>query len=172
MYGPASTGAEAFPTEYLVLPPSRRLDDFVAASAARDLDAPTAVRLALERALAVTDAAAFSLDVETARRLLRASARQARAKRALTPAHAHYVRKLVGARPRPALDVGDGLHVAVPDRVLVRVRGTVSLTALRADVVPEMVAWEIAATLAGRTMGEWALRVLAAARGGSARVAA
>lgn len=148
----------------LVLPKSARLQAFVAEASAVGLDVADAVRLALERSLAIADASLFAIDVVTARRLLGGAARRARPERPLTPDHARYVRELTAARPRQPADVSDGLRVTVPERVLVRARGEVRQTALRPAAVAEMVAWEVAATLAGRTMGEWALATLAGAR--------
>lgn len=147
--------------ERLRLPPSARLTAFVSAAAEAGLDPSEAVRLGLERALALADAGVFPFDVEVARRRLRQAAREAHASRPLTPTQAAYVRTLSSARPRPTADGSGGLVVDLPDRVLTRARDDVAETALHAGAVPEMVAWEIAATLAGRTMGEWALLELA-----------
>jgi hypothetical protein len=158
---PDPAGRESHP---LVLPASPRLQAFVAESSAAGLDVVNAVRLALERSLAIMDASLFGVDVVTARRLLGGAARRARPERALTPTHAAYVRELTVTRPRQPTDVSDGLRVTIPERVLVRARGEVRQTALRPAVVGEMVAWEVAATFAGRTMGEWALATLAGAR--------
>lgn len=147
--------------ERLRLPPSPRLTAFVAAAAEAGLGPSEATRLALERALALADAGVFPFDVEVARRRLRRAAKEAHPCRPLTPAQAAYMRTLSPARPRPPINVSAGLVVELPDRVLTRSRDTVAEAALHAGAVPEMVAWEIAATLAGRTMGEWALRTLA-----------
>lgn len=75
----------------------------------------------------------------------------------MPPEQAAYVRRLATRRPIPVLDVAAGLSVEVPGKILSRARGTISESSLREDVVDEMLAWEIAATLSARTMGEWAL---------------
>jgi hypothetical protein len=156
----ASTGAARF-EERLLIPPSKRLREFVCSAAEAGLDAPDAVRLALERALALVDAAAFGLDMEAARGTLTHAAESAQASRPLTQAQAAYVRSLGKATARPPAPVEEGLVVTLPDRVLTPARDTVSESAFQAAVVPEMLAWEIAAALEGRTMCEWALRTLA-----------
>ncbi len=149
-------------SERLHLPPSRRLEEFVHAAAEAGLEPADAVRLALERALALADAAILPLDVEAARSRLSEAAARARAGRPLTAAQSAYVRSLSAKRARPTPEIGDGLVVVLPDRVLTRARDTATETAFHAGAVAEMAAWEIAATLEGRTMGEWALRTLAA----------
>jgi hypothetical protein len=156
-----STGAEVAGEERLILPPSPRLTEFLEAAAQAGLEAAEAVCLALERALSLSDAAAFGLDAEDARRRLWQAARGAQARRALTPSQSAYIRRLQGAKPLPAADTSDGLVVALPDRVLTRVRDEIGERAIRRDVVEEMVSWELAATLEGRTLNEWALRTLA-----------
>ena len=161
---PAKPGSRPA-AERLQIPPSKRLREFVATAAAAGLDAPDAVRLALDkRALALADAAAFGLDPEAARGLLLRAAESARPSRPLSPTQAAYVRALGKASPRPPANVEEGLVVALPDRVLTPARDTISESAFEAAAVVEMVAWEIAATLEGRTMCEWALRTLARAR--------
>jgi hypothetical protein len=151
--------------EHLHLPPSSRLSRFVAAAAAAGLDPPDAVRLALERALALVDAcAAFSIDVETSRLLLRRASAAARPVRQLTAANSRYVRMLSCRQPKQVGDLSEGLVVALPDRVVTRARGELTELALHEGVVEEMISWEIAAMLEGRTMCEWALSTLAARR--------
>lgn len=125
------------------------------------LDTQQAVQLGLERDLALRDSAAFGLEAETARLILRRAALAGRPRVALTPRLAERIRSLQMTKPHPETDAREGLLVAVPDRLLTRVRGRIPATALRPTAVPEMVSWEIAATLEGRTMGEWALRALA-----------
>jgi len=147
--------------EVLELPASPHLESFVRAAARAGLDAERGVCLGLERELVLRDAAVFGLEAETARRILRRAAVAARPRLAVPPQLAQRVRSLQMPRPRAAIDVSEGLLVTVPDRLLARVPGQIPASALRQAAVPEMVGWEIAATLQGRTMGEWALRALA-----------
>lgn len=148
--------------EQLRLAPSPRLSSFLAAAARLGLDAPLAVRLALERALALCDAHALCIDVERARATLNSAAASARAEQGLSASQARYVRSLLDQSPRVVPDVEQGLVVVVADDVLTRARDRVPQDALHTDAVPEMLAWERAARLQGRTMAEWALSVLAA----------
>lgn len=151
--------------DHLHLEPTPRLRKFLAAAASAGLDAADAIRLALERALTLEDACnAFPLDVESVRRELRQAAARSHPLRELTSTHAGYVRGLSTGRPRQADELDEGLVVALPDRVTTRARGQLTELALHEGVVAEMIAWEIAATLEGRTMCEWALSTLAVAR--------
>jgi hypothetical protein len=150
--------------EKLLLEPSARLDRFAAASAALGLDTEEAVRLALEHALALEDAAALGLDVDGARRRLNRAAEGAQAQRPLGDEEAARVRRLGAAVPRPAQALPDGLTVSLPEGLLTRARDSLTESAIRPAVVAEMVSWQIAAALAGRTLGEWALRTLAERR--------
>jgi hypothetical protein len=153
------------PEEHLHLPPSSRLNRFITTAAAAGLDPPDAVRLALERALALADAcSAFPIDIETSRLLLRRAAAVARPMRQLTTANSRYVRMLSARRPKPVGDLSEGLVVRLPDRVVTRARGELTELALHEGVVEEMISWEIAAMLEGRTMCEWALSTLAIRR--------
>jgi hypothetical protein len=146
------------------LAPSPRLAGFVEAAARTGLEAPDAVRLGLERALVLADAARLGFGVEAARGLLDRAAARVRPRQPLPAVQARYVRALTVPRPVPAVDVSDGLAVTVPDRLSIRAAGHVRPVDLHPAAVPEMVAWETAAALEGRTMGEWALAVLANAR--------
>jgi hypothetical protein len=94
--------------------------------------------------------------LDSSHRLLWTAARKARADVALAPTTAAWVRQLSRARPVPIVSVRSGMSVRVSDRLLSRA-GEVTTRSLRAEAVPEMVAWEIAAALSGRTMSEWAL---------------
>jgi hypothetical protein len=145
------------PAEVLRLEPSDRLQAFLDAAAARGLNAREAVRLGLERALCLRDGARFAADVEAARHILEAAAARARPTRGLPPGQAAYLRALGAGRPVIAPNVSNGISVEVPEKILGRVEGTISQGVLHERVVEEMVAWEVAATLAARTMGEWAL---------------
>jgi hypothetical protein len=161
----APEGSAPVLEDHLHLPPSLRLNRFVAAAAAAGLDPEDAVRLALERALALADAcAAFAIDVETSRCLLRRVASAARPLRQLTAAHSSYVRALAACKQKPVGDLSDGLVVALPDRVVTRARGELTELALHEGVIEEMISWEIAAKLEGRTMCEWVLSTLATRR--------
>ena len=158
----SAEGVSAPAEEHLHLLPSPRLSRFIAAAADSGVDAPDAVRLALERALTLSDAcSAFPLDVETCRLLLRRAAAAARPGRQLTVAHSRYVRTLAARQRRPVEELEDGLVVSLPDRIVTRARGELTDLTLHEGVVEEMIAWEIAAKLEGRTMCEWALSTLA-----------
>jgi hypothetical protein len=158
------TGFGRAAEERLFLRPSTRLDRFAAASAALGLDPEEAVRLALEHALALEDAAALGFDVDGARRRLNRAAEGAQAKRPLGDVEAARVRRLGVALPRSAPPFAEGLSVSLPERLLTRARDSLTESAIRPAVVTEMVTWQIAASLAGRTLGEWALRTLAERR--------
>lgn len=148
----------------LAIPPSRRLDAFAARSAEAGLTTAAAARLAIERALALADAPLFDLDAATARVLLRRAAARARPQQPLAAATAAYVRTLTATRATTPDDVARGLTVDVPDRLACRLHAGIPPTAFDAEAVPDLVAWEVAATLEGRTIGEWALEMLAAVR--------
>jgi len=143
--------------ELIRLRPSPRLQCFVTTAAESGLEAQEAVQLGLEHALCLRDAGRFAADVEAGRHLLVRAASKARPVHAMVPAQATYVRKLTTKRPIGALDVAEGLQVRVPDRVLCRARAALPEHSLHAAIVEEMIAWEIAAILCGRTMNEWAL---------------
>jgi hypothetical protein len=147
-------------TEQLRFSSSPRLTKFLESAARAGLDAPLAVRLALERALVLREGQEFRLDVERIRRVLGRTAREARATRQLSPRQADYIRKLYRERPQPAVTVQDGLAVVIPDDLLTQVRDTVPESALHEGAVNEMLAWERAARLEGRSMLEWALKAL------------
>ncbi|HSK49692.1 MAG TPA: hypothetical protein VK889_04260 [Solirubrobacterales bacterium] len=157
-------GAPSGP-ELLRLRPSPRLERFVTVAAEAGLDAEEAVRLGLEHALCLGDAARFAADAESGRQLLARAAARARPVRAMSPPQAAYVRRLTAGRPVAPADVRDGLAARVPDRILARVRASLPESSLHEEMVAEMVSWEVAATLCCRTMGEWALlRLLEEAR--------
>lgn len=160
-----STPREREPgVERLTLRPTPRLHAFLDQAAGAGLGPDQAVELAIERALALHDSHRLAPDVETARDRLNQAAAAARPHHALTSEQAAYVRRLAIRRPIDGRAVDQPLRVKVADRLLVRARATLTTAALRADAVDEMVAWEAAAALDGRTMGEWALYTLALAR--------
>lgn len=150
--------------EILVLPASQRLERFVATAARAGLGAAEAIGLVVEYALALQDATAFGLDADTARRRLNEAADRARAARPLGPSEAAYVRRLTHPTPRPAPTLPNGLRVHLGERISTRARGTLSEAVIKPGAVEEMVSWKIAATLEGRTLGEWALHNLARSR--------
>jgi hypothetical protein len=159
----ASHGAEGQKRTLLLLR-SPRLERFAAAAAAAGLDLPQAVRFALEHGLALQDAAAFGLDADTARRLLNRAAAGARATRPLGDGEAARLRRLTQRAPRPAAALPERLKVKLDDRTSTRVRDSLNESAIRPAVVEEMISWQVAATLEGRTVGEWALHTLARGR--------
>lgn len=152
--------------ERLVLAPSPQLTDFIAQAADLGLGATEAVRLGLERALLLRDGQFLGFDVESARRLLVCAAGAARPIQPLCGTEPAQVRHLSVRQPVPADDVTDGLTVSVRQQILTRARAHVPETALHAAGVEEMLAWEIAARLEGRPMGEWGLKVLALRKAG------
>jgi hypothetical protein len=148
----------------LALRPFPALTAFVAVAAEAGLHAADAARLALERALVLRDIAPLGFDLDAARHDLLLVAATARPRRPLDAGQARHIRVLrLGRRVRQQ-DVSRGLVLTLPERLLTRAREVAQPETFDARVVPELVAWEIAATLEGRTMGEWALTVLAAAR--------
>lgn len=141
------------------------LREFLDAAAASGLDADRAVELAIGRALALRDCESLAPDVETARERLNSAAAAARPRYPLSGQRATLVRTLTARRPIAALEVGERLRVFVPERLLVRARTALTTAVLRPGVVEEMIDWETAAAMEGRTMGEWALHALARRRG-------
>jgi hypothetical protein len=152
---PAAGGREG-----IVLHLSLGLDRFLAAAADAGLSPSEATRLAVERALVLSDAVALGVDSESARRRICSAAAMARPKLAIAAQEGDRVRCLIAARPVARAKTNSRLVVPLPERLLARTKGRVPASALDPDIVAEMVSWEIAATLAGRTMGEWALLVL------------
>jgi hypothetical protein len=150
--------------ERLTIPSSPRLDRFLQAAAQAGLSAPEAVRLGVERALVVRDTQLVDLDVESARRMLRRAAAAARPSRPLCDEAAAYVRGLSARRPVQAPPEQEALEVELPPNLLTRAHGTVPEIALHDGIVEEMIGWERAARMEGRSMSEWALKVLAARR--------
>jgi hypothetical protein len=153
-------------TQELKLAPSDRLSAFVAHAAEAGLDLASAVELGIERALVLVDARCLVADVEAARGILNRAARCARPTHELSEADAIRVRCFNARRPAALSDVSNGASVPLPDRLLRRSAGAVPVSALHPGAVEEMIGWELAATLAGRSMPEWALWVLATRRGG------
>jgi hypothetical protein len=145
----------------LLLSRSIRLERFAAASATAGLDLPEAIRLALQHALALQDAAAFGLDADAARRRLNRAAAGARASRPLGDGEASHLRRLTQRSSRPVVELPARLEVKLDERTSTRVGDSLDESAIRPAVVAEMIRWQVAALLEGRTLGEWALHSLA-----------
>ncbi len=152
--------APASTLEQLSLTPSPRLALFFEAAAEVGLDVTLAVHLALERALVMLDGQRLRLDSERTRSLLNEASRDVRATCPLSAQQAAYVRLLYGGHKVPRTSIEQQLSVPVPDTLMTRARNAVSETALNEEAVPEMLAWERAARLEGRTMLEWSLVTL------------
>jgi hypothetical protein len=146
--------------EVLLLESSESLQRFVEAAAQVGLGVEEAVRMGVERGLVLSDLCEMGIDVDFGRRRLRAAAMRARPSHELTADLAQRVRRLSMARPIAVPSTDEGLAVRLPDGLLVRAAAGLGARHLRAEAVPEMVAWELAAALGARTMGEWALREL------------
>jgi hypothetical protein len=149
------------PPGRVTLPRTPELQHFLRATADRGLDSSQALRLAIERALVLIDIDGLLLERSFARRLLCSVAKRAGVHRPLPPERAVYLRRLIAARPLPERECPDTLTVQLPQELLARARGVVPLTALGEDAIAEMIAWEQAAVLDGRTMAEWSLLALA-----------
>lgn len=143
--------------------PAGEFGDFLAAAASAGLEAGEAVQMGLERGLALADAAELGLDVESARAVLNRAAARARPQREIGTDQAERVRYLKAARPLRPAAVDTGLIVEVSDRLLARLEA-LAPSCLRAEIVTEAIAWEVASCLAGRTIGEWALWTLCRSR--------
>lgn len=161
---PGALGSDASrrnASEGLALHPSATLDGFIGAAAAAGLSLGEAVRLGVERVLVLSDAGKIG-DSEIARRRLCAAASAARPQMRIATAEAARVRALSMPQSVAPTAVRSRVVIPLPNRILARARNQVPSSALCRVAVPEMVSWEIAATLEGRTMGEWALRLLLA----------
>jgi hypothetical protein len=145
----------------LTLPTTPALKSFLRHSAALGLDPTDALRLAIERELVLADADSLGVDRHAARHMLCDMAARARVRRGLNTDEAAYIRSLSTGRAVHAPRLAGSLTVTLPQTLLSRAHGTVSTTALEHAAAPELVAWELAARLEGRTMGEWALLAFA-----------
>lgn len=140
---------------------------FVRAAADHGLEVEQAVRLAVEHELVLGDADELGVTREMARHVLTTAATAARPQRPLSARQAAYVRGLSLVRPRRSTELLEA-SVALPCRLLTRTAGRIRTSAFDAAMIGEMIAWERAAALEGRTMAEWALKLIAAAgRAGS-----
>lgn len=147
----------------LSLPRTVAVERFLLAAAVHGLDIEQAARLAVERELVLADGDELGISRERTRNVLGRAAADARPSRPLSSHQAAYVRALSVVRPRRGRgEVVD--PVELPCHLLTRCGGRVRITAFDASVVGEMVAWERAAALEGRTMTEWALKRMASTR--------
>jgi len=145
------------PATELALHPVPRVRRFLSVAAQYGLAPDDAVRLALEHHLALVDLQALRVEEGALRATLGAVATRTRPSSSLCTADAARVRRLTLGRPLSALELTDPLTFALPARLCTRLDGLLSPELLDHRVVGEMIAWERAAILAGRTMGEWAL---------------
>jgi len=164
VHGAADSGAGE---EHLAIPPSPQLKEFLAHAASSGLKPHEAVRLGVERALVLRDSQLFDLDVESARGMLRRAAAEAQISREIPVQEAAYLRGLSVGRPAAPPRLREPLVVHLPAGLLIRAKGTVAEAALHRGAVGEMILWERAARLEGRSMSEWALKTLGLRRSGS-----
>jgi hypothetical protein len=122
------------------------------------VDHERAYALLVERRLLLDDVAESDVDVDAARTVLSAAARDATVTTALDGVAARYVRSF--ARPAPTARFNDRFIVALPVRIHARATGLAPAVVAAPDAVPEAVAWERASAACGRTMAEWAFLVL------------
>jgi len=145
------------PATELALRPGPRVRRFLSVAAQYGLAPDDSVRLAVEHHLALEDLQALRIEEGALRAMLGAVAARARPSSSLDAADAVRARRLSLARPLPALELTDQLTFALPSRLCTRLDGILPSELLDHRAVREMIAWERAAILAGRTMGEWAL---------------
>jgi hypothetical protein len=157
----AESGGGAGSGERLRLLPTTGVERFLDAAAASGLDSETAVQLGVERFLVLIDASAYGLASSAARAHLNEAATRARAQLPLGPREAAELRRLNAARPLPSGRHRCELVVCLPERMLTRFHRYSASCRFDSEGVDEMLAWDIAARLEGRTMTEWALHVLA-----------
>ncbi|MFI5037541.1 MAG: hypothetical protein ACHP93_03600 [Solirubrobacterales bacterium] len=134
---------------------------FIVAAADIGLGVEQAVAIAAEHHLVLADADALDLPQSQTRLLLCAAACHAQAKLPLSPAAAAYLREL-GTRSISRALGRTPVTVAFPARLIERVPPSMLFTTLDPAAIPEALAWERAAVLAGRTMNEWAMFALLA----------
>jgi hypothetical protein len=139
------------------------LQAFLATAATAGIGTRQAVELAVERGLVLLDGQGLGLDVERVRSTLNCAARSARVCRALGEKAAGHLWALSGETHAVSALSDDGLTVELPERLLTRLRPGILPDCLTSRAVAEMVAWERAAVLEGRSMSEWAALTLAAA---------
>lgn len=151
----------------ITVPADTSIRQFVDAAASFGLSMDTAGRLALERALVLVDIAPLGLDPDAAQYRLGSAALSTRPRRPLPPGQASYLRALRLGRAVRAQDLSGGLTIAAPERLLPRAREILQPATFEVRAIPEMISWETAAVIEGRSMSEWALTVLASARAAS-----
>jgi hypothetical protein len=138
------------------------LREFLRTAADAGIEHELAIRLGLDRALLLGDAGDLGLHVERARRILNVASCEPRASVALGEGQSAHLRRLYGGGAIFAEPLrGDALSVSLPEEILTLARGSVRQSALHAAAVEEMLAWERAARVGGRTMREWGLKTLA-----------
>jgi hypothetical protein len=148
-------------SEHVVLIASPQLTEFLEAAARLGLDAPLAVRLAIERRLVLDDALSFPIGQHVIRPTLNHAAAGIRPSQPLSAQQSAYVRLLNRQIPQVAVTVKDELRVGIPDDLATRVRcANPAQSTLYYEAVPEILTWERAARLQGFTMTEWAFRVI------------
>ena len=139
------------------------LQAFLAAAATAGISTGSAVELAVERGLVLLDGQGLGLDVERVRSILNRAARDARVAGALGAKAGRHHWALSGEYPAVGASNDGELTVELPERLLTRLRPGILPDCLTSRAVAEMVAWERAAVLEGRSMSEWAALALAGA---------
>jgi hypothetical protein len=139
------------------------LQAFLATAATAGIGTGQAVELAVERGLVLLDGQGLGLDVERIRSTLNRAARGARVTGGLGAKAAGHLWALSGEHRAVGVPSEDGLTLELPERLLTRLRPGILPDCLTSRAVAEMVAWERAAVLEGRSMSEWAALTLAAA---------
>jgi hypothetical protein len=145
------------------LAPNPVLKAFLSTAATAGVGSTQAAELAVERALVLLDGQGLGLDVERVRSTLNQAAYGARVTGPLGPQAAGHLWALSGQNRAVAESSEDGLTVELPERLLIRLRPGILPDCLTSRAVAEMVNWERAAVLEGRSMSEWAALSLAAA---------
>jgi hypothetical protein len=140
-----------------------RLRALAAAAAALGVDLSLAVRVVIERELALGDLHALAVDPAP----LDGIARAAHVDRALDAASAAYVRRLSGGDGAEPRALGEQVTIGLPLRLSTRLSRAGALDALLGDAVGDALAWELAAVMQGRTISEWA--ALTALRGATSQ---
>lgn len=139
------------------------LHEFLALAAQAGLDCELAIRLGLERALLLADARDLRLDVERARRILNLAGGELRASVPLGNQQSAYLRRLYAPAANIEPWAGASVAVTLPEEILTLARESITEGALHSGAVSEMLTWERAARVKGRTMREWGLKTLALA---------
>jgi hypothetical protein len=149
--------------ERLRLELTPQLRGFLELAASAGLDHEVAVRLGLERALVLSDARELRLTGERARRILNLAGAELRANVALGSTQSAYLRSLYQQTASIEPLVDDSVAIELPEEILTLARDSITESALHDGAVDEMLTWERAARVKGRTMREWGLKALALA---------